>query len=130
MREDDYPYKARDGQCQFDSSKAYKFSNWTYVIVKPEHEDDLREYLYKQGPVDIGVYADTWPYYSGGIFDNSCRTENDHAVLLVGWGEENGKPYWLIKNSWGEDWGENGYIRLVRNKNECGMLELMAMVFV
>jgi len=125
---DDYPYKAKKGKCRFDKSKAVGgFRNWTYVTV--EYEDDLRQYLYDNGPVSVGVHAEEWFYYSGGIFDSKCQTENDHAVLLTGWGEaSDGTPYWIIKNSWGTSWGMNGYIYLIRGKNKCGILELMSQI--
>jgi cathepsin F len=123
----DYPYQASVGTCRYDSSKSVGgFNNW--IIVSVDDEDDLRQYLYDNGPVSVGVHADEWFYYSGGIFDSSCQTQNDHAVLLTGWGEENGTPYWIIKNSWGTDWGMDGYIHLIRGKNKCGILELMSQV--
>jgi len=124
---EDYPYEGRDGKCRFNKTSAIGgFTNWTYVEVK--HEDDLRQYLYDHGPVSVGVHADEWFYYSGGVFDSSCQTENDHAVLLVGWGEKNDTPYWIIKNSWGTDWGIDGYIHLIRGKNKCGILEMMSQI--
>jgi len=124
----DYPYTAKEGKCKFDSAKAVKgFSSWNYVTVKKE--DDLRQYLYENGPVSVGVHADEWFYYSGGVFNSACQTENDHAVLLTGWGEtSDGTPYWIIKNSWGTDWGIKGYIHLIRNKNKCGILEMMSQI--
>jgi len=124
----DYPYTAKVGKCAFNAKTAVGgFKSWAYVTVK--HEDDLRQYLYDHGPVSIGVHADEWFYYSGGVFDSSCKTENDHAVLLTGWGEDsNGTPYWIIKNSWGTSWGIKGYIHLIRGKNKCGMLEMMSQI--
>jgi len=124
----DYPYHASVGTSKYDASKAVGagFKNWTIVSVN--NEDDLRQYLYDNGPVSVGVHAEEWFYYSGGIFDSSCQTQNDHAVLLTGWGEENGTPYWIIKNSWGTDWGIDGYIHMIRGKNKCGILELMSQI--
>jgi len=124
----DYPYTAKVGKCKFNSATAVKgFKSWTYVTVKKE--DDLRQFLYDNGPISVGVHAEEWFHYSGGIFDSSCQLQNDHAVLLTGWGEDSkGTPYWIIKNSWGTSWGIKGYIHLIRNKNKCGILEMMSQI--
>lgn len=78
------------------------------------------------GPIAISVDASNWHAYSSGIF-NGCNQANpdiNHAVVLVGYGEENGQKYWLVRNSWSASWGENGYIRLYRSDDEddnCGI---------
>jgi len=69
-------------------------------------------------PLSVCVDASSWSSYSSGIF-NDCTTSIDHAVLLAGYTSS----YWLIKNSWGVSWGENGYIRLTGNANTCGVLD-------
>jgi len=86
--------------------------------------------LYHGGPISAGLEPSSdFMYYDSGIYRStnknatawSERTEwqqVDHAVLLVGWGEENGQKYWLLQNSWGTDWGENGYFRMVRGEND------------
>ena len=57
--------------------------------------------------------------YTGGIIKNeSCGTNVDHGVLVVGYGEDEGVKYWLVKNSWGEEWGEKGYVRILREESE------------
>ena len=128
MLRSDYPYTGRVGKCKFDPARVVgHFTNWTFVTV--DHEDDLRQYLYDHGPVSVGVHADEWFYYSGGVFNSTCQTENDHAVLLTGWGEDaNGTPYWIIKNSWDTTWGIDGYIHLYRGNNKCGILEMMSQI--
>ena len=76
-------------------------------------------------PVSVLIEADksVFQMYHGGIFDSaSCGTNLDHATLVVGYGEENGKEFWIMKNSWGTGWGDNGYILMRRNYNNmCGV---------
>lgn len=79
--------------------------------------------LLQVGPVAIVVDASEWHSYAGGIF-NGCNQENpdlNHGVVLVGYGEENGEKYWLIRNSWSPSYGEQGYIRVART-DEVGAL--------
>merc|ERR1712211_189024 len=66
------------------------------------------------GPVSISVAAGSWSLYFGGVYTGSCDYDMDHAVQLVGYGEDSGKLYWLVRNSWGSGWGESGYIRMER----------------
>jgi len=73
-----------------------------------------------QGPVSIAIEADTttFQFYSGGVITSSiCGTNLDHGVLIVGYGEEDGTPYWLVKNSWGDTWGDNGYVKIARSNS-------------
>merc|ERR1712224_726386 len=72
----------------------------------------------QSGPVSIGVDANSmdFQFYWDGIFSSDlCGEDLDHAVLLVGYGVDQGKAYYKVKNSWGGAWGENGYIRLARS---------------
>jgi len=88
--------------------------------------------LMKNGPLSIALDADLVEDYSSGVIDPyfpsyECDpTSLDHAVLIVGWGVDSSEifgdtPYWIVKNSWGGDWGENGYFRIYRGQNVCGL---------
>lgn len=120
MTEDDYPYKGVDQTCKYDASKVkYHFSDWKFI---EDNEDAMVAALNTVGPLSVALDATYWSFYSGGIYDSSCSTSRmNHGVLLVGYGEQNGTKYWIVKNSWGKSWGENGYIRLIRGKNKCGI---------
>ena len=73
--------------------------------------------------MSVLVNASMLQYYHKGIWNPVLcdPTSLNHAVLIVGYGEEGNKPYWIIKNSWGPDWGEDGYYRLTMNKGKCGI---------
>jgi len=82
-----------------------------------------------QGPVSVAIEADTsvFQFYNGGIIKSkACGTDLDHAVLVTGYGTENGVDYWILKNSWGPRWGEKGFFRIVRTADKtdgiCGLL--------
>jgi cathepsin L len=122
---DDYPYTGSTGiSCKFDSTKAVA-QIYGYLAVVSENEADLASKLVGYGPATGAVDASTGTFqlYSGGIFDDSHCSSLDlnHGVGIVGFGVEDDVGYWIVKNSWGEGWGEDGYIRLIRGKNECGV---------
>lgn len=118
--EESYPYTGQAGECKTVDSVA-KISG--YKDVK-HTEDDLKSAL-NQGPVSIAIEADQagFQFYSKGVFSGRCGKRLDHGVLMVGYGSDDGKDYWLVKNSWGESWGDGGYIKLVRGKDECGVAD-------
>lgn len=82
--------------------------------------------LMKFGPLSIAANADDWSWYKGGVIDYKCPTFLNHAVLITGYSNRPNEkgvptPSWTILNSWGESWGEQGTLRIVRGKNMCGM---------
>jgi len=119
----DYPYTARDGSCRFNKSKVVAQVKDFKDIS--QNEDEIAAVLVENGPLSVAVNANPFQFYSGGILKPTKRSCNpaelDHGVTLVGFGEEGGVKYWIIKNSWGQSWGEDGYIRLQRGTGACGV---------
>jgi len=72
------------------------------------------------GPMNVSVDASSWSAYDSGIFNGCSQIDPDldHGVVLMGYGSENGQGYWLVRNSWSPNWGEQGYIRLHRGDDE------------
>uniref|UniRef100_A0A2K5DFF0 Cathepsin S n=1 Tax=Aotus nancymaae TaxID=37293 RepID=A0A2K5DFF0_AOTNA len=119
-----YPYKATDQKCQYDSK--YRAATCSkYTELPYGREDVLKEVVANKGPVCVGVDASHpsfFLYRSGVYYDPACTQNVNHGVLVIGYGDLNGKEYWLVKNSWGRNFGEQGYIRMARNKgNHCGI---------
>ncbi|XP_007531606.3 cathepsin S [Erinaceus europaeus] len=119
-----YPYKAVDEKCQYDSkNRAATCSKYTELPYGDE--DALKEAVATKGPVSVAIDASHpsfFLYRSGVYYDASCTDQVNHGVLVVGYGNLNGKDYWLVKNSWGLTFGDQGYIRMARNsKNHCGI---------
>jgi len=110
-----YPYTAQTGTC--DTSKiAPVVTNTGLVQLPTNNYTALIGAVATVGPVSISVAAGSfgWQLYFGGVYTGSCDYDMDHAVQLVGYGEDSGKLYWLVRNSWGSGWGESGYIRMER----------------
>lgn len=126
MSETDYPYEGQIGTCRFDSSKSVT-SVMGYYDIDSNDEVSLQNTISVMGPVAASIQAtEELQFYSGGILlDEKCDInvkDLNHGVLVVGYGTENGKDYWIVKNSWGSNWGENGYYRAIRNyNNNCGI---------
>lgn len=80
-------------------------------------------YHLQNSPIVAKLGSNELQYYGGGIIDNNdfCTTQNGHAVAIVGYDEENNTKYWIVKNSWGKTWGEDGYFRIIRGVNKCGI---------
>lgn len=123
-----YPYTAKMGTCQENNAMIMIPEGGVvgYKHVKPQDDQALMEAVAQQ-PVAVAIEADqtVFQLYRGGILSNdACGAKIDHAVVVVGYGTDNGQDYWNAKNSWGDKWGENGYVRLARGKpggGECGI---------
>jgi len=124
--EQSYPFIDATGVCSFNESNiGAKIS--LYTGITEYSEDDLQDAVVNVGPIAVCIDAtDNFQLYSEGVFnDNTCKNKYDllnHCVLAAGYGVDDGSDYWLVKNSWGTSWGEEGYIRMARNKdNQCGI---------
>jgi cathepsin F len=121
--EDSYRYTARDGTCKQDKGIfGANVTGWEKVSTD---ESLMAAYLTTHVPISIGINASPLQFYGSGILDpKSCNPKAlDHGVLIVGYGHDtaSGKDFWIVKNSWGKSWGEQGYFRIVRGKGACGL---------
>ena len=134
MTDTDYPYKGRKGTCQSDETKYVDMQITGYTKLgsgsstwDPVDEDEIKEFLYETGPLAVALNANPLQTYSSGILDKTssqCPTSGmNHAVTMVGYGHDDSqdKDYWIVKNSWGKNWGEDGYFRIARGKATCGV---------
>jgi len=119
-----YPYTARDGSCNQAEVQEVAAKISGYSMVAQDNVDALQQAAAQQ-PVSVAVEADqwVWQFYFGGVVDSDCGTNLDHGVLVVGYDMNASPPYWKVKNSWGADWGESGYIRIgvKQGKGVCGI---------
>ena len=137
VEESCFPYIGMDSTCN-ETKECIRYHATDYYYVGGYYgacnEPEMRLELVNNGPIAVGfeVLSDFFNY-KGGIYRHTGLTDKfnpwevtNHAVLVVGYGTEKGVPYWSVKNSWGEDWGENGYFRIVRGVDEVG-IESMAL---
>ncbi|XP_006981780.1 cathepsin R-like [Peromyscus maniculatus bairdii] len=118
-----YPYEGREGPCRYDpKNSAAKISGF---VSLPQNEDSLMAAVATIGPISAGVHvaSNLFVFYKRGILhDRKCsNTTVNHVVLVVGYGSEgeetDGKKYWLVKNSWGDEWGIQGYMKIAKDQN-------------
>ncbi|XP_054160421.1 dipeptidyl peptidase 1-like [Oppia nitens] len=147
--EECFPYRGVDGQCKEKQCRRYYIASYDYVggFYGGCNEELMRLSLVKNGPISVSfeVYDDFMSYSSGiyshtGVSHRSGSNDimlmdsvvgvrydpfaiTNHAVLAVGYGADpkTGEKYWIVKNSWGNGWGENGYFRIKRGSNECNI---------
>ena len=124
-----YPYQGYTGRCRFSKLRPIGASMVNQVVpLPPNCEKSLMAAVATQGPISVAIEV-TYNFlaYGGGVFvDRACGShiqDLNHAVLVVGYGTDaQHGDYWIVKNSWGSSWGEDGYIRMARNRNnQCGI---------
>mmetsp|Transcript_18516 Transcript_18516/g.19286 ORF Transcript_18516/g.19286 Transcript_18516/m.19286 type:complete len:375 (+) Transcript_18516:46-1170(+) len=119
-------YNGQNSDCGYSSASAAPVATIGGYVQLPENNyTALMNAIAQVGPIAVSVDASSWHSYAGGVFDG-CNQESpdiNHAVVLVGYGSENGQDYWLVRNSWAPKWGELGYIKVLRTNSEetrCG----------
>jgi len=133
-----YPYIGKVDTCKLDGCSgadvAVKKGQVTGFVSVPQDDPEAMMSALAKGPVAVAIEADTmiFQFYGGGVLTNyfgDCGSTLDHGVLAVGYGsdpEATGLDYWKVKNSWGADWGEDGYIRMQRTeKKDAGMCGIL-----
>lgn len=122
-----YKYTGKTGTCPVFKQKSL-IKVKSAVSIPEGNEIKMKEVIANIGPVAVAVDC-RWPsfilYKSGVYYDDRCSTDAvNHAMIVVGYGRENNQDYWLVRNSWGESWGEAGYIKIARNKkSHCGIAD-------
>lgn len=125
MKSEDYPFINGEGECKYDEKKGIvKVKEFSFI---PKDEEEMKKALFKYGPIASAVNSILMAFYDSGIYEpwysSLCPDNINHAVVIVGYGvdETTNKKYWRVKNSWGPNWGENGYFRLIRGEGACGI---------
>lgn len=103
----------------------YGVDEYSYIqaVSLTDYVDTMKAEIYARGPISCGVDADPIENYSGGIVVNT-ESDVNHIVSVAGWGQEEGHEYWIVRNSWGSYWGENGWFRVITGRNALGIESL------
>ena len=133
IEESVYKYTAQNGTCEYAQLEKTNVETLKTTYPKKNNSDQLKAAVAKQ-PVSVAIEADklVFQQYSSGVFDSAkCGTTLDHAVMLVGYGTENGQDYFILRNSWGTTWGEKGYMKLAYTAGDtsvgtCGVNQMPA----
>lgn len=121
--EENYPYQAYQGTCNANSEPNSAYITG-YSYVRSNDESSMMYAVSKQ-PIaaTIDASGDYFQYYQGGVFSGPCGTSRNHAITVIGYGQDSstGTKYWIVKNSWGSWWGEGGYIRMAIGASSYGL---------
>ncbi|RNC59775.1 cysteine peptidase [Trypanosoma cruzi] len=118
--EDSYPYASGEGISPPCTTSGHTVgATITGHVELPQDEAQIAAWLAVNGPVAVAVDASSWMTYTGGVMTSCVSEQLDHGVLLVGYNDSAAVPYWIIKNSWTTQWGEEGYIRIAKGLNQC-----------
>jgi len=119
-----YPYTNYRKYCAYRSSLATGIRVKSYFNAG-QNEQTIMNYVYTTGPLSVAFNSSQLQYYRGGVITSGYSTCSpyrlDHGVAIVGWGSQNGLNYWIVRNSWGPNWGEGGYFRVARGYGTCGI---------
>lgn len=136
--ENDYPYEGENDKCALN--KTLSKVQITSAVNITSNETDMAKWLVQNGPISIGINANAMQFYVGGVshpWKILCNPTNlDHGVLIVGYGAKDYPlfhkhlPYWIIKNSWGTSWGEQGYYRVYRGDGTCGVNQMASSAII
>jgi len=133
VRESQLPYVGYRQICNNNGlTPVAKISSWRFAGTLDENY--IAQMLLTYGPLATAINANYLQYYRGGIIDENsvdCSPLGiNHAVNLVGFGEENGLKFWIVQNSWGKLWGESGFFRIARGKGTCGINKYVITAFL
>jgi C1A family cysteine protease len=122
-KENDYPYQGVQQTCNDNIIGAAAFDGYQFVY-RDEHQ--LLQAVAQQ-PVAVAIatrHAEFYSFKGDEIYKGACGPNLNHAVTVVGYGvSDDGDKYWIIKNSWGENWGDSGYMKLLRGTRHCGITD-------
>ncbi|KAM9311852.1 uncharacterized protein PAF06_009718 [Gastrophryne carolinensis] len=132
MKTEEYQYAGKKLSCSYDSDKAIILNTTKVYLLRDEH--NMASSVAHEGPITVGFGVDLeFQFYSEGVYDGDCASQANHAIIIVGYGtekdEEKGdQDYWIIKNSWSEEWGEKGFGKIKRNVNKCFIANMAATI--
>ena len=118
--DDEVPYTAESSSCDDSEKACTKVATFTSCEDIQTKDQVAMEEASHFAPLSVAIEADTtvFQFYSGGVLNSDkCGTNLDHGVLVVGYGSEDDQDYWIVKNSWGDSWGEDGYIRIAKSSS-------------